>query len=337
MLASSIPARFTIPFANAAGPSFIRAIPTLSSATPGAASLTDGFPPLNFQPVASGGVPPFGQDFNGLMKQVTLWSQWQAAGNPVFYDAAFSTAIGGYPRGAVLASTTAGLQWLNLVDNNATDPDGGGPANWLAFGPGAIQLQQGNYAVATGTNTYAIALAPVPASYTALIGVPIRVKFTNGMSSLSCTLNVNGLGAKPLFRTPSNTTLFYSDIQASDIIELIYDGTGFQIPALSNAASQGAGTARTTVIPNTNTATTIFAAIQATIMVAFDFGSGNAFCDQIMWYQGGAITVVGAGNVGSPGTRTYSLAASVLQMALTGAPGAANVTPVVVQSVGPSP
>jgi len=62
MLSTSIPPKFPIPFANAAGPSFIRPIPTASQIgiQDGAASLTDGFPPDCFTPVVAGGTPPFG-------------------------------------------------------------------------------------------------------------------------------------------------------------------------------------------------------------------------------------------------------------------------------------
>src|SRR5579871_5172056 len=108
MLQANIPTKFPIPWANAAGPSFIRTIPQNSQIgiQDGAASLTDGFPPLNFTAVQAGGKPPFGQDFNGILKQITQWLQWEQAGGPAPYDAAFATAIGGYPRGAVIANAT---------------------------------------------------------------------------------------------------------------------------------------------------------------------------------------------------------------------------------------
>lgn len=129
---SEIPSKFPIPFAADAGVGFIRAIPEASQIgiTNGAASLTDGFVPVNFQPVGAGGTPPWGADMNGILNQITLWSQWQNAGGLVLYDSGFSTAIGGYPQGAILAGTTAGVVWLNLVDNNTSNPDTGG-ANWL--------------------------------------------------------------------------------------------------------------------------------------------------------------------------------------------------------------
>ena len=61
MLASAIPIKFPIPFGNSAGGGYIRPIPQASQIgiANGAASLTDGFPPLNFLPLGSGGVPPF--------------------------------------------------------------------------------------------------------------------------------------------------------------------------------------------------------------------------------------------------------------------------------------
>ena len=129
MLASAIPTKFTIPFANSGAKN---AIPVASQIgiTAGAASLTDGFPPLTRTPLAAGGVPPFGEDFNGILNEITAWQQWQGAGGTVPYDSTFSTAIGGYPKGALLASTTAGLFWVSTADNNTTNPDSGG-SNWM--------------------------------------------------------------------------------------------------------------------------------------------------------------------------------------------------------------
>ena len=105
---SDIPTKFQIPFANSAGAGFVRSVPQASQigVHDGWASLTDGFPPLNFLPIGSGGVPPFGQDMNGIMKQITQWSRWQNAGGLTEFDSAFVTAIGGYPQGAIIASAT---------------------------------------------------------------------------------------------------------------------------------------------------------------------------------------------------------------------------------------
>jgi hypothetical protein len=130
MLASSAPAKFPIPFGANAGAGFIRPIPTLSQVgvQAGAASLTDGFPASNFSPVAAGGVPPFGQDFNGILNQTTAWVQYLSAGGPINYDPVFALAIGGYPKGALVLSADTTFQWRSTVDNNQTNPDAGNAA-----------------------------------------------------------------------------------------------------------------------------------------------------------------------------------------------------------------
>ena len=155
MLIASIPAKFPKYWAQNAGGSYIRAIPEASQIgiQAGAASLTDGFPPLTFTEVAAGGVPPFGQDANGILQQITQWNQWQNAGAPVFYDSVFSAAVTGYPQGAVLANaSTLGLFWINQVDANTTDPDTGG-ANWLPMGRIKLGANTTFYVATTGNDS----------------------------------------------------------------------------------------------------------------------------------------------------------------------------------------
>lgn len=134
---TDIPSKVPLPFASSGSKN---TIPTDSQIgiTPGAASLTDGFPPLTFTPVAAGGIPPSGKDFNGLFNLLSANTRWANAGGFYKYDATFSTAVGGYPNGAVLLrADNAGL-WVSTADDNTSDPDSGG-ANWtgVPFGTGA--------------------------------------------------------------------------------------------------------------------------------------------------------------------------------------------------------
>ncbi len=132
MLASSVPPKFPLVWAINASASYLRAIPA-TTADPTAASLSLGFPPANATPIGAGGTPPNAKDENGILKQITQWSQWQQAGAAVYYDSVFSAAIGGYPQGAILSNaSTLGSFWLSLVDNNMSDPDTGG-ANWAGY------------------------------------------------------------------------------------------------------------------------------------------------------------------------------------------------------------
>lgn len=129
---SDLPVKFPIPWADGASGGFIRAVPQASQigVSNGAASLTDGFPPNCFLPIASGGSWPFAQDFNGILKQITQWARWYSAGGAIPYDATFQAAIGGYPKGAIVGSATIfGNLWMSLVGNNTSNPDTGG-AGW---------------------------------------------------------------------------------------------------------------------------------------------------------------------------------------------------------------
>ena len=158
---SGIPIKFAAPWAYAAGGAYIRAVPLASQIgiQNGAASLTTGFPPNCFTPIAGGGSWPFGQDFNGILNQITAWQQWQQAGGPIAYDATFQTAIGGYPLGAiVLSAVSAGLYWRSTTENNVTNPDTGG-AGWVsAFAGRLLNVQR---FTASGTYTPTAGMATV--------------------------------------------------------------------------------------------------------------------------------------------------------------------------------
>jgi hypothetical protein len=167
MLASQVPNFFPLAFAANAGAGYTRPIPTNSQIglISGAASLKDGFPPLCFQPVESGGVPPFGQDFNGLLNQITAGLQWLQIGGLAVYNPALQTAIGGYPNGAVLIKASGNGLWISTTDNNLTDPDTGG-TGWADLLVSYVKNDghtygisiTGNAATATSANTAVSAL-----------------------------------------------------------------------------------------------------------------------------------------------------------------------------------
>lgn len=77
---------------------------------------------------------------------------------------------------------------------------------------------------ASGTDTYAVTLAPVPGSY--VTGTVYTVTFTNGNTGAS-TLNANGLGAKAI--QLNGAALTSGQIGAGEKLSLMYDGTQFQI------------------------------------------------------------------------------------------------------------
>lgn len=150
MQASNAPSKSAVPFAQSGTKN---AIPVASQigVTPGAASFTDGFPPLTMTPVAAGGVPPYGADFNGILNFLSAAVRWSQAGGRYEFDSAFATAVGGYPKGAVLSSASGSGSWQNLADNNTTNPDDGG-IGWVD--PTAGRLLNVQTFTSVGSVTY---------------------------------------------------------------------------------------------------------------------------------------------------------------------------------------
>jgi len=246
MLASDIPVKFPIPFANNAGAGFItNPIPQASQIgiTAGAASLHDGFPPVTFLPIGAGGTPPWGADFNGILFEATSWDRWFSAGGPIPYDGTFSSAVGGYMKGAIVASaTTFGAWWLSTADGNTTNPDASG-AGWVPYTP--LNM----YAVDTGSaNTYVAALSPVLVNN--VVGLPIRIKIANANTGAS-TLDP-GPGAHAVVRR-DGSALIGGELVTGRIATFVWNGTSYEwqgtAPAPSSAITPTATDTQSAVTP----------------------------------------------------------------------------------------
>lgn len=129
MQLSNLPGKLVLPFANAGGKSTIP-VASQIGITAGAASLTDGFPPLTRTPIAAGGVPPSGLDMNGILFEMSAIIRWANAGGGYPFDGTFATDtnVGGYPKGARIMRSDGQGYWFNTAENNVTDPESAGAA-----------------------------------------------------------------------------------------------------------------------------------------------------------------------------------------------------------------
>jgi len=101
-------------------------IPPAANPATGRAGFDQGFSAINMTAKEAGGIPPFGQDFNGIFFQITeILRYMQAGGRPTF-DAALATAIGGYPKGALVLGSDGVSVYTNIVDSNISNPNSGG-------------------------------------------------------------------------------------------------------------------------------------------------------------------------------------------------------------------
>ena len=110
------------------------------------------------------------------------------------------------------------------------------------------------YAVdSVGTDAYAVTLIPAPAAYTD----GMVVNFKAGTSNTgAATLNVNSLGAVAILKN-GTLALTDNDIIANQVVQVIYDGTNFQLQT-PIAGITGAMPTLTNSSISTNTTSTIF-------------------------------------------------------------------------------
>lgn len=166
-MSASEPSKILTPWATSG---LKNAIPANANPATGKAGYDQGFPAINMTAKGAGGVPPFGQDFNGIFFDITKILQYMQAGGHPTYSSALSTAIGGYPLGATLAKTSGIGFWRNMVANNASNPDGGG-SGWISD-------VVGNYAGA----------AVITASSTTLTSTQAGQAFLFSTASSTCQL-----------------------------------------------------------------------------------------------------------------------------------------------------
>lgn len=150
MQLTNAPAKLVLPFANAGAKNTIPVASQIGIVA-GAASFTDGFPPLTRTPLAAGGVPPSGLDMNGVIYELSAILRWVNAGAGFVYDGTFAadSNVGGYPKGARVARSDGLGYWLNTADNNTTDPESAGAAaaGWvpdLTNGVAAVTMTSAN-------------------------------------------------------------------------------------------------------------------------------------------------------------------------------------------------
>lgn len=121
-MALAKPSQITVPFSSNGVKNTIPETATGSNL----ASMQEGFPVITMTDVDQGGMPPQGQDMNGILFDVTKAIQYQQAGGLFPYDATFAQAIDGYPLGALLTSADGSCLYQNTVSGNVSDPDNGG-------------------------------------------------------------------------------------------------------------------------------------------------------------------------------------------------------------------
>ena len=198
------------PFGASAGGSYIQLpvpVPSQLPGNPGNASFTDGFPPDTMTPVGSGGIPPRGQDMNGILYMLSAYAQALTGGQFWPYNSTWEAANGGYAIGAMVAMANGAGFWLNTVNDNANNPDTSA-ANTSGWVPIAAY---GKTSLATTGGTTTLT----------------AVQAANPLIIVSGTLTSNALIYLPTWlqswRIVNNTTGFFA-------VSVLATGSSFSVP-----------------------------------------------------------------------------------------------------------
>lgn len=222
MQLSNIPAKLLLAFAAAGGRNTIP-VDSQISTTPGAASFTDGFPPLTRTPIVAGGIPPSGLDMNGILYELSALLRWLNAGGGFPFDATFAgdANVGGYPKGARVMRSDGKGYWLNTLDNNEVDPESvtvgeAAGAGWVPDNTSAVAAVTMTNANVTLTpaeygNPVIILTGALTANlnliFPNLVGEWTVLNACSGEFAVTCK-TVGGTGVKLL---PSSSRLLYGD------------------------------------------------------------------------------------------------------------------------------
>ncbi len=133
------------------------------------ATWDQGFGQITMLPVAAGGLPPKGQDFNGIFNQISENIVYLSQGGRFKFSAEYAEAIGGYPKGAILQSDDEKKEYLSLIDNNKVDFNAASDisASWKLVNTDDLLAQiankqpKGDYATKTELNSGLAGKQPV--------------------------------------------------------------------------------------------------------------------------------------------------------------------------------
>lgn len=127
------PTKITTPWASAGSKN---PIPANSNNTTGAAGFDKGFPDITMTPEEAGGLPPAGQDFNGILYEVTSIIRYFQAGGKNTFSSDMASAIGGYGKGAVISGDNGETLYISRKNNNFDNPNVPSGSGWSSFSIG---------------------------------------------------------------------------------------------------------------------------------------------------------------------------------------------------------
>lgn len=246
-MAVTRPVNLQVPFAVSGSKNTIP-VPSQIGVVNGAASFTDGFPPLTMTPIAGGGVPPSGLDFNGIFNILSQHTAFMNAGGVYRFDATLAAAVGGYPVGFVLQDDAGLNSYLNILAANSTNfnttPASIG-VSWIPYAGQAATQGAASTVGATSGTADAIIGTFTPVLAVAVNGASLFVRASTANLTTTPTFTPNtGVIAPAIIVKGSNLALAPGDIAgAAHWLELQWDSvlTKWVLQNPANGISSASG------------------------------------------------------------------------------------------------
>lgn len=219
------------------------------------ATWDQGFGQITMLPVAAGGLPPKGQDFNGIFNQISENIVYLSQGGRFKFSAEYAEAIGGYPKGAILQSDDEKKEYLSLIDNNkvnfntATDIS----ASWKLVNTDDLLAQiaskqpKGDYATKTEVGSKLDKTAVVQSTGTSTVNVmsqktvtdELNKKFDKIGGMVSGQVDIASPGGRALTLKPvgESETSVYLEGYLNNILKWWLGMTGGNTVTLENTVT----------------------------------------------------------------------------------------------------
>ena len=229
------PVLIPVPFCNSGNKATIPVNTPTSPDEANYASYEAGFPPITMIPTEANGVPPRGVDFNGILYVISSNIQNWNAGVQMKFNSDFCTAIGGYPRGAVLQANDNNASYVSAIDNNTGDFNGNPEligTDWLLYGGGGNSIR---FAVAGGSSDIITVTYENPVTELT-DGMIVCFQATAANVTTTPSFNPDGLGAVTIVKG-ANQPLSEGDISGEGYLAILQYSATWSKWVLQNPAT----------------------------------------------------------------------------------------------------
>ena len=229
------PVLIPVPFCNSGNKATIPVNTPTSPDEANYASYEAGFPPITMIPTEANGIPPRGVDFNGILYVISSNIQNWNAGVQMKFNSDFCTAIGGYPRGAVLQANDNNASYVSAIDNNTGDfnsnPELIG-TDWLLYGGGRNSIR---FAVAGGSSDIITVTYENPVTELT-DGMIVCFQATAANATTTPSFNPDGFGAVTIVKG-ANQPLSEGDISGEGYLAILQYSAAWSKWVLQNPAT----------------------------------------------------------------------------------------------------